>query len=38
VPTYRLHSTDGDDLGTIEHDAGNLDPGTSLSCLTVARP
>jgi hypothetical protein len=27
VPTYRLYSTAGDDLGVIEHPAPNLEPG-----------
>jgi hypothetical protein len=27
VPRYRLHDHTGDDLGTIEHAAGNLEPG-----------
>jgi hypothetical protein len=27
VPTYRLHDTTGDDLGTIEHPAPNVEPG-----------
>jgi hypothetical protein len=27
VPRYRLHDHTGDDLGTIEHSAGNLEPG-----------
>jgi hypothetical protein len=27
VPTYRLHSTAGDDLGLLEHPAPNLEPG-----------
>ena len=27
MPTYRLHSTAGDDLGLIEHPVSNLEPG-----------
>jgi hypothetical protein len=27
VPIYRLQDTSGDDLGTIEHPAPNLEPG-----------
>ena len=27
VPTYRLHSTAGDDLGVLEHPAANLKSG-----------
>jgi hypothetical protein len=27
VGRYRLHDHTGDDLGTIEHAAGNLEPG-----------
>jgi hypothetical protein len=27
MPTYRLHDTMGDDLGTMEHPAPNLEPG-----------
>jgi hypothetical protein len=27
LPSYRLHDNTGDDLGTIEHAAGNLEPG-----------
>jgi hypothetical protein len=27
VPTYRLHETTGDDLGTVEHPAPNVEPG-----------
>jgi hypothetical protein len=27
VPTYRVHDTTGDDLGTVEHPAPNVEPG-----------
>lgn len=27
MPTYRLHATDGDDLGLLEHPAPNMEPG-----------
>jgi hypothetical protein len=27
MPTYRLHSTDGNDLGILEHPAPNLEAG-----------
>lgn len=27
MPTYRLHDTTGDDLGTVEHPAPNVEPG-----------
>ena len=27
MPIYRLHDTTGDDLGTLEHPAPNLEPG-----------
>jgi hypothetical protein len=27
VPTYRVHSTTGDDLGLVEHPAPNVEPG-----------
>jgi hypothetical protein len=27
VPIYRLHDTTGDDLGTVEHPARNIEPG-----------
>jgi len=27
VPTYRLHDTTGDYLGTVEHPAPNVEPG-----------
>lgn len=27
VPTYRIHSTSGDDLGLIDHPAPNVEPG-----------
>jgi len=27
VPTYRLHDTTGDALGTVEHPAPNVEPG-----------
>ena len=30
VPIYRLHDTTGDDLGTLEHPAPNLEPGDVL--------
>jgi hypothetical protein len=26
VPLYRIHDTTGDDLGTIEHPAPNVEP------------
>jgi len=27
MPTYRIHDTTGDDLGTVEHPAPNVEPG-----------
>ena len=27
VATYRVHGTNGDDLGTVEHPAPNIEPG-----------
>jgi hypothetical protein len=27
VPTYRLHDTNGEDLGLLEHPAPNVEPG-----------
>jgi hypothetical protein len=35
VARYRLHDHTGDDLGTIEHAAGNLEPGDIVYLLDV---
>jgi hypothetical protein len=35
VPTYGLHDTTGDDLGTVEHPAPNVEPGDLTSALTA---
>jgi hypothetical protein len=32
---YRLHDTTGDDLGTVEHPAPNVEPGEALMPITT---
>jgi len=37
VPTYRIHDTTGDDLGTVEHPAPNVESGATLVMLRDGR-